>query len=138
MGTLCDIQGRVTIGDHVRLHSNVHISQLTEIEDFVWIYPYTVTTNDSSPPMGNLKGCKIRQFSQIATGSKIMPGVVVGENSLVGAGSVVTRDVEPMTVVFGIPARDKGSVLNIKDDQGDEIYPWKNHLKQDRGYPWQK
>jgi len=137
VGTLSDLQGDIEIGDFVRLHSNVHIGQLTKIDDYVWIYPYVVTTNDPYPPMGNLVGSHICQFAQIATGATILPGKTIGENALVGAGSLVTKDVPPEIVVVGVPAKERGSVKDIKDDAGNNVYPWKDYLKQNRGYPWQ-
>jgi acetyltransferase-like isoleucine patch superfamily enzyme len=138
VGTLSDLQGHLEIGHHVRLHSNVHLGQLTKIDDYVWIYPYAVTTNDPYPPMGKLVGCHICQFAQIATGAIILPGRTVGENALVGAGAVVTKDVAPETVVAGVPARAAGSVRALRDDEGNALYPWQEHLKIYRGYPWQK
>lgn len=137
-GTLCDIQGKVQIGNFVRMHSNVHIGQLTTIKDYVWIYPYVVTTNDPYPPMGELVGCVIEEYSNIATGSILLPGTVVGKNALVGAGSVVTKAVEEEDVVMGVPAKKRCKVRDIKNERGEDIYPWKEHLKTYRGYPWQE
>ena len=57
IGTLCDFQGHATVGDYVRTHSSVHIGQQTRIGDYVWIFPYTVFTNDPHPPSeGFLRG----------------------------------------------------------------------------------
>ena len=138
VGTLSDLQGRIRIGDYVRLHSNVHLGQLTTVDDYVWIYPYVVATNDPYPPMGDLAGVHIRPFAQVATGAIVMPGKTVGENALVGAGAVVTKDVPPEALAAGVPARALGSVRDIRDDAGRPMYPWKDHLKTYRGYPWQK
>lgn len=137
VGTLSDIQGMVTIGNYVRLHSNVHIGQLSIIEDYVWIYPYVVLTNDPHPPVYNPKGVRIKEYAVIATSSVILPGIVVGKNALVGAHSVVTKDVADEMLVVGNPAKVRGNVRDIRDDSGNEIYPWKDHLKEYRGYPWQ-
>lgn len=79
IGTLCDLQGKISIGNFVSFHSNVHIGQMSIIEDYVWIYPFVVLTNDPYPPMGDLKGVTVRKFAQIATFSVIMPGVEIGE-----------------------------------------------------------
>jgi len=137
IGTLTDLQGKLKIGNYVRLHSNVHIGQLTIIDDYVWIYPYTVTTNDQFPPIGNLVGSHICQFAQIGAGAVILPGKTIGANSLVGAGSVVTKDVAPETLVVGSPAKAKCSVRDIRNEEGNFVYPWKDFLTQHRGYPWQ-
>ena len=137
VGTFSDLQGDLVIGDYSRLHSNVFVGQLARIDNYVWIYPHVVITNDPRPPMGNLVGSHICQFAQIAAGSIILPGVTVGVNSLVGAGSVVTKDVDTETVVVGVPAKKLCSIKDIKDEEGNSIYPWKDNLKQYRGYPWQ-
>lgn len=138
VGTLSDIQGKVNIGNFVRMHSNVHIGQLTNIEDYVWIFPYAVTTNDLYPPMDELTGCTIKKYALVTTGSILLPGVTIGENALVAAGSVVSKDVLDEKVVMGVPARERGIVQDIVKENGDHVYPWKTYLKEYRGYPWQK
>lgn len=137
VGTLCDLQGDQVIGDFVRLHSNVHIGQKSRIEDYVWIYPYVVLTNDPYPPMGVLKGVTVKKYAQIATSSVIMPGITIGENALIGASSMVNRDVEAEKVVVGVPGKPICSVRDLKNEKGEQIYPWKEFLKDFRGYPWQ-
>ena len=138
IGTLNDLQGDLKIGDYVRTHSNVHIGMKTEIEDYVWIYPYVVITNDPNPPMGKLVGSKIRKFSQIATMSVILPGIDIGEDALVGANSLVKTDVPEKRFFIGNPAKDICSVEDLRDINGNKYLPWKKHLKDFRGYPWQK
>jgi acetyltransferase-like isoleucine patch superfamily enzyme len=138
IGTLSDLQGKLTIGRHVRIHSNVHIGQLSNIGDFVWVYPYVVLTNDPYPPMGKLSGVTIKNYAQIATSAVILPGIIVGENALVGAHSLVTKNVAKERVVVGNPARDICAVQEITDKNNKQIYPWKKFLRDYRGYPWQK
>lgn len=138
VGTLSDIQGKVRIGDFVRMHSNVHIGQLTNIKNYVWIFPYVVVTNDLYPPMDELTGCTIEEYAIVTTGSILLPGVNVGKNSLVAAGSVVSRDVNEEAVVMGVPAKERGNVRDIVKENGEHVYPWKEYLKEYRGYPWQK
>lgn len=138
VGTSTDIQNKVTIGNYVSVHSNVFIGQMTIIEDFVWIYPHVVITNDPYPPIGKLKGSIIKQFAQIAAYSVVMPGVEIGENALIGAFTCVRKDVPPERVIIGNPGIDKCSVRDIRDSEGNQVYPWKDFLKDYRGYPWQK
>lgn len=138
VGTLSDIQGEVSVGDYVRLHSNAHIGQHSVIENYAWIYPYVVLTNDPHPPVYNPQGVTIKKYAVVSTSSVIMPGVVVGENALVGAHSVVTKDVADETLVVGNPAKVICSVRDIRDADGRQVYPWKDHLREYRGYPWQK
>lgn len=137
IGTLSDIQGKVNIGNFVRLHSNVHIGQFTTIKDYAWIFPYVVTTNDMFPPMDKLKGCTIEEYAIVATGSILIPGVIIGKNAFVAAGAIVSKDVAEERFVRGIPARDISSVRDIKDEFGNSVYPWKDYLEEFRGYPWQ-
>lgn len=84
IGTLSDVQGNCHIGNYVRLHSNVHIGQLSRIDDFVWIFPYVVLTNDPTPPSENFVGVHVYSFAIIATGTVVMPGLEIGQDSLVG------------------------------------------------------
>lgn len=137
LGTLCDLQGKLEIGNYCRIHSNVHIGQLSQIEDFVWIYPYVVLTNDPFPPMGKLKGVTVRRYAQICTSSVVFPGVEIGENALIGANTSVRKDVPLERVIVGNPGKDICSVRDLKDGSGNQLYPWRDYLEENRGYPWQ-
>jgi len=136
VGTLSDIQGFTKFGNYCRLHSNVHICQKAVIGNFVFFYPYVVLTNDPTPPSEVCVGPTIGDYSQITTGSLIMPGIKIGENCLIAAGSVVTRDVEDFSLVLGVPAQKKCDIRDIKsrDDKSESYYPWMNNF--DRGMPW--
>lgn len=136
VGTLSDIQGETTIGQHVRMHSNVHVGQRSVIGDFVWIFPYVVLTNDPHPPSdGYMTGVTIDDYAVIATMSCLLPGVRIGARAVVGASSLVSKDVPAGALVAGVPARDLGSATRIKlrDGSGDSAYPWMRHFH--RGYP---
>jgi acyl-[acyl carrier protein]--UDP-N-acetylglucosamine O-acyltransferase len=134
-GTLSDIQGDCRIGDFFRAHSNVHISKLSDIGDFVWIFPYVVLTNDPHPPSTVLKGCTVEDYAVIATMSVVLPGVRIGAHALVGAHSLVNRDVPPSTLVAGNPAKQIRSTHEImmQDGTGRPAYPWPTQFRQ--GYP---
>ncbi len=110
----------------------------TKIESFVWIYPYVVITNDKNPPMGNLKGVTIEEYVQICTMTTVLPGLTIGGASFVGANSLVTKNVGFERYVVGTPARDICSVRELRDDNNESYLPWKENLKEYRGYPWQK
>ena len=134
LGTLSDIQGECRIGDYVRAHSSVHIAQRAVIESFVWLFPYVVLTNDPMPPSETLAGVHVCPFAVIASRSVILPGKRIGQDALVGAGSVVTRDVGPYTLVSGNPAKKVSDVRQLNKIAGKEIYPWRNSFA--RGMPW--
>lgn len=136
VGTLSDIQGNCRIGNYVRMHSNVHIGQLSVIDDFVWIFPYVVLTNDPTPPSDNLVGVHVYPFAIIATGALIMPGIEIKSDSLVAAGTVVTKPVKKYEVVAGNPGKVISDVRKIKNKTtGKFVYPWRYHYSN--YMPWE-
>lgn len=137
VGTLSDIQGYCEIGNYVRMHSNVHIGQESKIEDFVWIFPYVVLTNDPTPPSYELKGVTLKSFAVVSTGSILLPGVTVEGDSLIAAGAIVTKDVHEGEVVGGNPAKVISDISKIKNHiTGENVYPWRYTFK--RGMPWEE
>lgn len=136
IGTLSDIQGHCEIQDYVNMHSNVHIGQKSIIKKYAWIFPYVILTNDPNPPSEDLLGVTVEEFAIIATSTVVLPGKIIGEGALVGAGSVVTKDVSANMIAVGNPAREKGSTEKIRNDvTGQQVYPWQYTF--DRGMPWQ-
>ena len=136
VGTLSDLQSDLTIGSHVRLHSSVFVPQGTTIEDFVWIFPHAVLTNDPHPPSDTCtKGPTLRRFAVVAAHATIMPGVEIGEEALVGAKTLVRADVPARAVVVGVPGRVIGSTADVTciDGRLEQVYPWWTHFR--RGYP---
>ncbi len=136
IGTLSDLQGDCEIGNYVNLHSNVHIGQKSIIKDYVWIFPYVILTNDPTPPSEIRLGVIVDEFAIIATGSVVLPGVHIGKDSLVGAGAVVTKNVSPLKVYVGNPAKELTDITKIVDKQTNmPKYPWRYTF--DRGMPWE-
>ena len=133
--TLSDLQGESIIGDYVKLHSNVHIGQVSKIGNFVWIFPFTVLTNDPHPPSdGFTKGPEISDFAVIAVNCVIFPNVKVGKDTLVGAGCVLTKDLPDGQVAVGNPSKIVGPTSEIKlKGTNKPAYPWRSHFH--RGYP---
>jgi acetyltransferase-like isoleucine patch superfamily enzyme len=109
VGTLSVIEHHVEIADNVRIHTQVFIPEFSVLEDGCWIGPNVVLTNARYPLSPGVKdqlaGPVVRRGAKIGANSTILPGVVIGEYALVGAGSVVVRDVPAGAVVVGNPAR---------------------------------
>lgn len=109
IGTLSVIEHHVTIGDHVRIHSQVFVPEYSIIEAGAWLGPNVVLTNAKYPlspdVKESLKGPTIKKGAIIGANATILPGVVIGESSLIGAGSVVVHDVPEGAVVVGNPAK---------------------------------
>lgn len=94
-----------TIGHGVRIHTNVYVAQFTTIEDEVFLAPGVATANDPHPICTKcMKGPTLKRRCRIGVNATILSHITIGEGALVGAGSVVTRDVPPGAVVFGNPA----------------------------------
>jgi acetyltransferase-like isoleucine patch superfamily enzyme len=136
VGTLCDLQPEVRIGDYARLHSSVFVARASVIEELVWLFPSVVLLDDPHPPSDECtQGPTIRRFAVVGARSTISSGVEVGEGALVGAASLVRHDVPANTVVVGVPARVVGPTANVVCRHGriDQLYPWWLHFR--RGYP---
>jgi len=109
IGTHSVIEHHVKIGDYVRIHSLAFIPEFTRLEESCWIGPSVTITNAKFPKSPNvkneLKGVVIKKNAKIGAQVTLLPAVIVGENSLIGAGSVVTSDVAPNGIYAGNPAR---------------------------------
>ena len=136
IGTNTDIQDRVNIGSYCWLHSGIFIPSGVILEDFVFIYPHVVFTNDKNPPSATLTGAIVRKYAQVGAAALIMPGIEIGENALVGASSVVTRNVEKFTCVSGNPASFKKNLPHFPGSENENgSYPWMYFFE--RGMPWE-
>ena len=97
------------IGNHVRVMDNTHITGNAVIEDNVFVSVLVATTNDNGMGKGSysdeMKGPHIKKGACVGAAANILPNVVIGENSIVGAGAVVTKDVPDNKVVMGVPAK---------------------------------
>jgi acetyltransferase-like isoleucine patch superfamily enzyme len=109
IGTLSVVEHHVDIGNNVRIHTQVFIPEFSVLEDGCWIGPNVVLTNAKYPLSPGVKdslvGPVVRRNAKIGANATLLPGVVIGEGALVGAGAVVVRDVPAGAVVVGNPAR---------------------------------
>jgi UDP-2-acetamido-3-amino-2,3-dideoxy-glucuronate N-acetyltransferase len=106
------------LGDNCKVQNNVSLYIGNVCEDYVFLGPSCVLTNDLNPRSeysknGNYKKTLIKRGATIGANSTIVCDNVVGEYALIGAGSVITKDVEPYTVVAGNPAKKIGMVNEI-------------------------
>ncbi len=105
----CFIENDVKIGNNVTVKCGVQLWDGIEIEDDVFIGPNVTFTNDKYPrskqyPEKFLR-TKICKGASIGANSTICPGITIGEKAMIGAGSVVTKDVRPNTLLKGNPAK---------------------------------
>jgi acetyltransferase-like isoleucine patch superfamily enzyme len=117
VGTFVEIQKNAFIGKNCKISSHTFICEGVHIEDNVFVGHNVTFINDKHPRATNEDGSMqlesdwkvietfIKKGASIGSSSTIMCGVTVGENAVVGAGAVVTKDVPPNTIVAGVPAR---------------------------------
>lgn len=120
IGRLISMEPRTTIGQRVRTAAVTHLTSDMIIEDDAFIGSHISTTNDNQMGRGSAglyKGPHIKRGARIGSNSTLLPGVVIGEEAVVAAGAVVTRDVPDRKVVIGVPAKV------VRDVPEDELLP---------------
>ena len=105
----CFIENQVVVGDRVTVKCGVQLWDGMTLEDDVFVGPNATFTNDREPRSRNasatLLPTLVKKGASIGANATILPGLTIGEGSMVGAGAVVTKDVPPRTLVVGNPAR---------------------------------
>lgn len=120
-GSVVDFNAHV--GARVLIQTGVYVTGGSVVEDDVFLGPGVLTTNDNTMgrhQAGTLDGPVFRRACRVGGGVVLVPGIEVGEEAYVAAGSVVTRDVAPRAVVMGVPARP---VREVPDE--DLIERWR-------------
>jgi acetyltransferase-like isoleucine patch superfamily enzyme/dTDP-4-dehydrorhamnose 3,5-epimerase-like enzyme len=106
------IENDVRIGDRVIVRCGVQLWDGITLEDDVYVGPNATFTNDRFPRSGRRPAgysrTLVKRGASIGANATILPGLTIGEGAMVGAGAVVTRDVPPMAIVAGNPARIVG------------------------------
>jgi len=117
IGAFVEIQKNATVGKCCKISSHTFVCEGVTIEDNVFIGHSVAFINDSYPRATTTEGglqtesdwkverTLVKKGASIGSGSTILANITVGENALVGAGSVVTKDVPPNTIVAGNPAK---------------------------------
>ena len=119
------------IGNNIKIHCGVYIAQYTVIEDDVFMAPGVVVANDIHPGCSYsaqcMKGPIIKKGAQIGVNVTLLPFITVGERSLIGGGSVVTKDVPSKSVVYGNPARIVKNIDDLRCIMGLTDKPYGGH-----------
>ncbi len=130
IGSLSCIEHKIKIGNGVRIHSQAFIPEYSELKDGCWIGPNVVLTNANHPQCPKVKEClkgpTIGRRAKIGANSTVLPGIIIGEGSLVGAGSVVVKDVAASTVVAGNPAKEIKKIKDLKCKSSLTDRPYEN------------
>lgn len=117
VGTFVEIQKNARIGKNVKISSHTFICEGVTIEDDVFIGHNVSFINDKYPRATNAGGqpqseadwqvvpTRVKRGASVGSGATILCGITIGENAVVGAGSVVTHDVPQGATVAGVPAR---------------------------------
>jgi UDP-2-acetamido-3-amino-2,3-dideoxy-glucuronate N-acetyltransferase len=106
--------GGATIGKYCKIEAFVFLPPGTVIEDYVFIGPHVIATNDRYPDVKRAdwkhEPVTVKKGASVGAGSVLISGITVGENALIGAGSVVARNVPDGTIVYGEKAVSRREV----------------------------
>ena len=157
IGHNCFIEGRAKLGNGVKLKSNIDVWDLVILEDYVFVGPSAVFTNDKNPrakypkaknpKFGKLIETFVREGVTIGANATIICGITIGKWAMVGAGAVVREDVSDYSIVVGSPAKtigficECGNKLNFENNNRTECKICKRKFKKEnaaKGEPRQR
>lgn len=104
------IENKCTIGYRCKLETYCHIAPYSVLEDYVFIAPNVFTSNDNyagrdKERLKHFKGITVLKGGRLGVGCIVMPGITIGQDAFVGAGSLITRNIPPGEIWYGSPAR---------------------------------
>lgn len=109
VGSHSIVEHHVVLGDGVRLHSRCFVPEFSVLEEGVWLGPGVTVTNSKYPNQEDSKdrldGVHLHRGATVGAAAVLLPGVEIGEDAMIGAGTVVTKDVPAGAVVVGNPGR---------------------------------
>ncbi len=122
IGSYTQVEGNIEIGNGCSVWTHSHLTAYSKVGNNVFIGPNFVSLNDpvigykrrNLQHKGKIGGPIIEDNVRISGGVTIQPGVTIGEDAIVGTGSIVTKDVEPRTIVIGVPAK---KLRNVPEDE---------------------
>ena len=122
------------IGNNVKVHNKVYVSQFTTIEDDVFLAPGVTLANDIHPgcpdAIACMRGPHLKRGAQVGINACVLPRVIIGEYAIIGAGSVVTKDIPSGVVAFGNPARVICDIDELKCTTGLRDKPYGNFVRR--------
>jgi acetyltransferase-like isoleucine patch superfamily enzyme len=119
IGRGATVENKVFIGKKCKIESNAYITAMSTVEDYCFVAPCVAFSNDNflgrtEERKKHFKGPTLRKGSRVGAGAVILPGLEIGEDALVAAGSVVTKNIPPRVIVMGSPAK---VVRKVPDEQ---------------------
>lgn len=110
IGRGATVENKVMIGKKTKIETNAYITAFSIIEDYCFVAPCVAFSNDNyvgrtEERKKHFGGPILRKGARIGVGSVLLPGIEIGEDALVAAGSVVTKDIPPRMIVLGSPAK---------------------------------
>ena len=123
VGTQAILDGYIKVGSKSMIQSQCYIAQSVRIGNGVFIAPGCIFLDNKKVILGQgLDGPTVEDYVRISAGTKILPGITIGKYALIGAGSVVTKDIPSKAIAYGVPAKVKGFLSD------DEIKAYANSL----------
>jgi len=122
------IENKCKIGKYVKLETNVYITAYSDIEDRVFVAPCVATSNDNfvgrtKERFKHFKGVILKKGARVGVNATILPGKTIGEDSLIGAGALVTSDTNPKKIVIGVPGKE---LRDVPEEQLLENQGWED------------